>query len=268
MEQDLQTREDCDLPPLDVYADIEAEMLSGAAQQRELGKSSVLFCYLDEAGDFDFSATGTRFFLYTALVVDDPLPVSNDLMRARYRLLLNDRPFSKSHGANDFFHATEDSEETRELVFGTLSAHLDSLRAYSVVIQKNKTNPSIRDQKSFFELVMNRLLAEVAESEDVMHRYEHVCVLTDTLPVHKKRSAVIGTAKATLKALLAESGVTHSMRPVASKSELGLQAADYFSWALFRKWERDDTAPYEIVGGAVRREVDYFAYGDTVYALE
>ena len=85
----------------------------------------MLYCFLDEADDFNFSPTGSPYYIYTALVTDKPLALSNDLLHAKYLLALNNLPFSKSHMGNDFFHATEDSPLTKNLALmqsvGTLT---------------------------------------------------------------------------------------------------------------------------------------------------
>lgn len=224
----------------------------------------VLFCYLDEAGDFNFSPSGTRYYIYTALVADNPLPLNDDMLRAKYLLLLNNLPFSKSHQGNDYFHATEDAPLTRSLTFQTICKHLGDFRLYCIIIQKNKTNPSIRDQRSFFSMIMANLLKDVIEHEKVVGNYDHICILTDRIPVQKKSAAVVGSIKKNLKTLL-DGKVGYTLAPMDSKSDFGLQAADYCSWAIYRSWTNDDERFRDLIKPSIRREVDFFQRGTTEY---
>lgn len=231
---------------------------------RSFKDKKVLFCYLDEAGDFNFTSSGTPYYIYTALVTDNPLPLNDDMLRTKYLLLLNNLPFSKSHYGNDCFHATEDAPLTRELAFKTIVDHLDDFRVYSIIIQKNKTNPSIRDQRSFFSMIMEKLLEDVVCYEHVVSSYNHICILTDRIPVQKKSAAVIGSIKKNLKALLGGK-VGYTLTSMESKSDFGLQAADYCSWAIYRSWTNDDQQYRDLIEQSIRREVDLFRRGIIVY---
>lgn len=224
----------------------------------------VLFCYLDEAGDFNFSPTGTRYYIYTALATDNPLPLNDEMLRAKYLLLLNNLPFSKSHEKNDYFHATEDTPLTRKLSFDAIVKHLDSFRVYSIVIQKNKTNPSIRDQRLFFSMIMSNLLEDVVSCAQVARCYDHICILTDRIPVQKKSAAVIGSIKKNPKAPLGDA-TGYTLTPMDSKSDFGLQAADYCSWAIYRAWTNGDRLFADRIRPCIKREVDFFRSGTTEY---
>ena len=218
----------------------------------------VLFCYLDEAGDFNFSPTGTRYYIYTALATDNPLPLNDEMLRAKYLLLLNNLPFSKSHEKNDYFHATEDTPLTRKLSFDAIVKHLDSFRVYSIVIQK------IRDQRLFFSMIMSNLLEDVVSCAQVARCYDHICILTDRIPVQKKSAAVIGSIKKNLKAPLGDA-TGYTLTPMDSKSDFGLQAADYCSWAIYRAWTNGDRLFADRIRPCIKREVDFFRSGTTEY---
>lgn len=225
----------------------------------------LLVCYLDEAGDFNFSPNGTKHYLCTALVTEKPLPLQNDLLHMKYLLVMNNKDISKSHHENDYFHATEDAPLTRRLVYSCLSTHSNEYRVYSVIVQKNKTNPSIRDPKDFYALVFNRLIREVIAREKVRKRYDHLLVITDKIPVRKKRSAVISSIKHNVKQQLLDSRTTYTVKQMESKTDFGLQAADYASWSIFQVWERGESHYRHSISHAIVREVDYFHYGKTEY---
>lgn len=48
-------------------------------------------------------------------------------------------------------------------------------------------------------------------------------------------------------------------------ADTGLQIADYCSWAIQRKWERNDDRSYALVQDKIYSEFDVFSGGTTQY---
>ena len=212
------------------------------------GKRTML-AYLDEAGSTYFGEGGTKRFFYTALVLaGDGFPLHRALLECRYSIISSHGRFSNSHQENDYFHATEDSLPTRERVFGVLKEHAADARVYSVVVEKGGIDPERQTQAGLFEHAASALIRCVIESEDVTSNYDQVCFMLDKIPVQKRRHAILGSLKRTLRQSLEGTGVGFSVMSVASKSDLALQAVDYFSWALYRKWETGDPSQLERLG--------------------
>lgn len=224
----------------------------------------VLYCFLDEAGNFDFSPSGTPYYLYTALVADDPFPLNRGMLEAKYTLLCSNKLFSASHSSNDFFHAAEDTPLTRRLAYRTLQEHVGEFRVYTVVVQKNKVPPLLREQKTFFSMVMRNLLEDVMKRENVVGRYDHLGILTDRIPVQRKSAAIIGSIKSSLKSSLGDA-VTYSLSSMDSKSDFGLQAADYCSWAIYRAWTNDDVQFRNLILPSIKYERDFFEDAGAIY---
>jgi len=93
---------------------------------------------------------------------------------------------------------------------------------------------------------------------------EEVIVITDTIPVRKKAKVIEKAVKTTLEHMLPEQ-VRYRVLHHASKSTFGLQVADYCNWAIFRKWEREDTRSYELIRSRVLSEFDIFRTGRRNY---
>lgn len=113
-------------------------------------------------------------------------------------------------------------------------------------------------------MIMANLLKDVIEHEKVVGNYDHICILTDRIPVQKKSAAVVGSIKKNLKTLL-DGKVGYTLAPMDSKSDFGLQAADYCSWAIYRSWTNDDERFRDLIKPSIRREVDFFQRGTTEY---
>ncbi len=94
--------------------------------------------------------------------------------------------------------------------------------------------------------------------------FTKLVVFTDRIPVKRKRQAIEKAVKQTLSKML-PSGVTYSVLHHDSKSNFGLQIADYLTWAVYRKWDRGDARSYELIRQFVRSEFDIFRTGTTFY---
>lgn len=70
--------------------------------------------------------------------------------------------------------------------------------------------------------------------------------------------------KTALKPLIPE-GKRYHLYHHQSRSDINLQIADYFGWAIYRKWENGDTRSYDLVSSAVKAEGELFADGGEDY---
>ncbi|MBM4036781.1 MAG: hypothetical protein FJ291_34030 [Planctomycetes bacterium] len=141
----------------------------------------------------------------------------------------------------------------RDLVFAIVAASLDSLHIEALVVEKRRTQPHMYAAERFYPVMLGQLLRAVLDPVN-RRDFGELIVITDSLPVSRKRHAVEKAIKHTLASSL-PAGARYRLLHHASKSCLGLQVADYCNWALFRKWERGDTRSYEIIRPAIRREI-------------
>ena len=91
-----------------------------------------------------------------------------------------------------------------------------------------------------------------------------VVVITDSIPLEKKKSAIEKAIKSTLHEMLRRDTPFRVMHH-ASKAHYGLQIADYMNWAILRKWEKSDSVIYDKVAPKVRSEFDIFRTGTRHY---
>ena len=84
-----------------------------------------------------------------------------------------------------------------------------------------------------------------------------VIVITDTIPVNKKRKAVEKSIQGAVSRNQLP-GLKYRVLHHQSRSHYGLQVADYCCWAIFRKWEMEDSTWYDRIKLAVRRELNVY----------
>ena len=70
----------------------------------------VLYIFLDEGGNFDFSTGGTKYFTLTALSKERPFQAYMPLCELKYDLI-------ELGTEIEFFHAAEDRQAVRNSVF-------------------------------------------------------------------------------------------------------------------------------------------------------
>lgn len=217
-----------------------------------------LYIFLDESGDFNFSPTGSKYFILSGLSSFSPFTWYQEIIDLRYKLIESPNNFNIER-----FHASEDVQKIRDNVFQGIQKIQSQVRVDSVIVQKNKAHPAIRGSERFLPMILQCLLKYTVRGYDTSLISELIFI-TDTLPVKKEQEAV----KKGIKTHLAESfpnNLTHSIFHWDSRSAVGLQVVDYVNWAIHRKWNRNDTRSYELVKDCIKSEFDIFQTGRTYF---
>lgn len=217
--------------------------------------ADAIYIFLDEGGNFDFSDKGTKFFTLTSVLKRRPFNMYGQLTELRFDLIENGLDI-------EYFHAAEDRQPVRDRVFSVIQANTDRLQVDCVVVEKRKTGPALRPPEKFYPRMLGYLLRYVVES--IREDYSEVIVITDAIPVDKRRKVFEKAVKQTLSNMLPD-GIKYRVLHHASKSSSSLQVADYLNWAIFRAWERDDRRSLDLVAGMVRSQFDIFRSGVTYY---
>ena len=212
----------------------------------------VLYIFLDEAGNFDFSSSGSPYFILGSLTKQRPFLAYQELTELKYDLI--------EHGTDvEYFHAAEDRQEVRNRVFRIIAQRLEGCTVDATIIEKLKTDPDIHDTGKFYPKMLGYHLRRLLEQVD-WRGVAEVIVITDRIPVTKKRRAVEKAVKQTLSEMLPESAVYRVLHH-DSKSNFDLQIVDYCTWAIQRKWTQSDERSYRHIQTAVRSEFDIFQTG-------
>ena len=208
--------------------------------------SGCAYIFLDESGNFDFGPQGTRYFVLTSIGMRRPFPTSVRLDDYRYGCI-------EAGTDIEYFHCYADRRDVREAVFDSIAAHLGAIRIHSLVTEKANVDPALREPGRLYPWMLGYLVRK-ALSEETIASADEVVVITDTIPVNKKRKAVeksIQLAVTQNQPLKPKYHILHHR----SCSHYGLQIADYCCWAVFRKWERGDSSWYDRIRTAVRDEL-------------
>lgn len=230
--------------------------------------SRTLFLFIDESGNFDFSSSGTKYFVLSCLSTFFPIEGRDKLLKLRYKLL--------SDGFNqEFFHATEDAQATRDKVFDIINNFTDDIEIHAVIAQKNKANPSLYREEyykkgnkilrivgaDFYQRVCRTLLQYVFRRSNFKNASKIVIVL-GVLFTRDKQSLILRTLKKYLKQNFSMPFEIYFHR---SYADLNCQSADYFGWAIAIKWERNEKRSFNLIADKVKSEYQIFKRGETIY---
>jgi hypothetical protein len=219
-----------------------------------------LYIFVDESGNFDFSPTGTKYFILTLLSTTAPAQIGQYLLELRYELLPN-YACGENMEERGYFHASEDKQQIRDYVFALLLKHMQNFRIDAVIAQKNKANPFFHSQPTELYKMMGSASLKYAFSRAGKRSYDHAVVVFSSIFDRKKR----GVIKQAFKSLLKGYSIPYALYFHDSKFDPCNQAVDYFCWAIYRKWENGDLRSYELIKRNVLTEFDIFSKGMSEY---
>ena len=212
-----------------------------------------LYVFIDVSGNYDFSNTGTEYLVLTSLLCTDIGPGTLELYALKHELI--------DQGIDvEYFHAAEDRQVVRDKVFDIISG-LTHFRIDSVVVEKRKTDPSLRALKRFYPMMVENLLKYPFDSRGIdVSRFDKVFIFMDR--ESSRRSEREALKKAVKLSLARHLGTTpYVICMHHSGTHLYLQIVDYCSWAIYVKWERGEYRPYQKIRRLICSEFPIFRYG-------
>ena len=207
------------------------------------------YIFIDEAGNLDFSADGSRYFVLAGVSMRRPFRLFKPLDEYKYDCI--------EYGLdNEYFHCTDDNKHVRGKVFDIIGAHLDGICIDCLAVEKAETDPALWEDKRFYPAMLGDLL-KLMLSEEFSTDTDELIVITDTIPVNKKRKAVEKSIRLAFAKML-PSGMKHRILHHSSRSHYGLQVADYCCWAVYRGFQTGETTWFNRIRPAMRNKLGIF----------
>jgi hypothetical protein len=119
-------------------------------------------------------------------------------------------------------------------------------------VEKSKMPSSLWPDSRFYPHVLGEHLRHLVSQLDPQS-FSSIVVITDRIPINRKRQAVEKAVKETLANALPAS-ITYRVLHHDSKSCAGLQVADYINWAILRFIDRADPRSYDLIKAAIRSQ--------------
>jgi hypothetical protein len=193
----------------------------------------------DEAGNLDFGATGSRYFIICTIVVDDQ-SLARDLLSLRQDLVRRNVA-----ELDEGFHATKDVQAVRDEVFALLTGR--AIRADATLFLKSKTLARIRARPDFIDYFCK--LAWFYHHRHVLPAVVPAGVApfiaVATLETKKRRQLHAQALREVMNQCLGRR--PHTCAHWTAASHPCLQAADYYTWAVQRWFEGKDSRSWNLV---------------------
>jgi len=197
--------------------------------------SKTLYVFVDESGNFDFSPKGTKYFVMSAVYTTSPEISARAMLALKYKLLGKGIDVAS-------FHATNDSQNVRNLVFSTIR-NLQNFGALILFSRKNELPTNLKDPASVFKLFSKNLIFLICE-EIEEHEFTSIVFVFDQALPRKILNQILKSLKPELKTSLIKYSIYfHSM-----SSDPNGQIADYICWANYVFFERNEKRPLENLG--------------------
>lgn len=211
------------------------------------------YVFADEAGNFDFSNRGgaSRYFVLCT-VTSEHCRIGDSLLALRrdlgWRGLHLDR----------VFHATEDPQAVRDEVFELL-VDMDCW-VDATILEKRKAQPHLRDEASLYKMAWYLHFKHLARA---MRSSDRLFVAASSLVTKKARGALHSAVDDVVRQL--SPCESHRVAFWPAESDPCLQVADYCTWAIQRRWERDDDRSRALIAPKIRSEFDAWERGREIF---
>ncbi|MBN3037200.1 MAG: DUF3800 domain-containing protein [Candidatus Diapherotrites archaeon] len=202
----------------------------------------MLHIFLDESGDTGFKKSGSsKFFVITILLTRDELGIKRAVKRVRQRKLKKKMKQLPEIKANN-------SSDTTRRRFLTDLAGLD-IDVLSIILSKDTVYEYLRSkQTKLYHYLANLILNECSLTGEEVHlivdKRERKRLVRDDFDDYIKRNN--------------NQCKTITVSHFGSKNSAGLQAVDFLSWAVFRKYESSDGSYYSLIKDKIITEKKLF----------
>lgn len=218
--------------------------------------------FLDESGECSFAqSSNCKHFLITIISVDPPYnkKIKNHLKRKFAEFIGRGWDKAKEIKASSlYFDETFGSESIKEVIQSLIN--IESLEVSYLAVNKDKiTNESFRNAEYgiaynyFTGVILSELIFE-----DGFHNVNLIYDIRNKETHYKKHFKEHLETKIFGKALERDVSIEIQIEGLASDVCYGLSAVDFFSWAIFRKFERSDDRFYNLLVGKIKRKREWY----------
>ena len=213
---------------------------------------SVLYIFMDHAGELRFFPQSNRYFVLASLSTWDTSEFGAAYHALRHQLVEADPMGEWDHHR---FHASEDPPWVMAKFLKLIGARSD-FRVDTVSVRKNRIYPDYRPKHVFYPLMTDLLLKHVLPIMMAQKTPDRVEIILDQFPlkglelttfIHKMESAI--------KPLCLQS--LCKLRFHRSEAHPHLQAVDYVAWADYRRYEHGDWEPRKLVNNVLKSSWEY-----------
>ena len=199
------------------------------------------YIFLDESGDLGFKKSSSKWFLFTIAITSD----SRSLERVIRKVW---RPLKRKYKRLGELHAYHANDITRRRILKELSG-LSNLKVLCVILNKQKVYVDFQNQKNYLYNYTANILLDRLHNQEFLPIEEPIDLYADRKDTNRYlRENFIRYLTTSMKKRR-DGAFAVTLR--SSHENKSLQAVDFISWAVFRKYEKGDYQFYEIIKNRV-----------------
>ena len=202
------------------------------------------YIFLDESGDLGFKEKSSKWFLFTIVLTNNHRRIEKIIKKIRSGL-------KKKYKKIGELHAYHSLPETKLKILKLLSQEKD-LKIFCIILNKKKVYGDFQQQKNHLYNYTANILLDRLHNKKIIKIDEPIELYIDQKDTNK---FIRENFEKYLKTNFKKRGSNKvSIKIKPSHTEKCLQAVDFISWAIFRKYERGDYEYYEIIKNSVIEE--------------
>ena len=211
----------------------------------------------------NFSPQASSHVVVAALnVIQSPESVMGAYWQLRHDLYIHPPIDTGIQGVyrNKRFHAANDPQVVRNRVFEIICENLESLAVHVLVLEKSRVHEHLRTDSWLYEKLYYFTTKSILTRSTWATGAQGVRQLIDHTEDNRlRKDSVRGIRKAEAEV---EAKSRSEIYHTTSFAHPFLQLADYFCWAVYRKYENDDDRSYRLIEKAIENEWRLFGKDD------
>lgn len=205
------------------------------------------YIFLDESGDLGFKEGSSKWFIFTIVLTNDHRRIEKIIKKIHKNL-------SKKYRRVYELHAYHADEITRKRVLKLLAQ--EDLKVLCVVLNKDKVYVDLQQQKNYLYNYTANILLDRLHNNNLINISDPIYLYIDQKDT--KKSLRDNFEKYLQENFIKRRGDGVNIQIKPSHTEKCLQAVDFMSWAIFRKYEQGDCSYYDLIKSCVVEENKLF----------
>ena len=212
------------------------------------------YMFADEAGFFNFSKNqfASKYFILCTISCDS-CDMGTSLLSLRRELAWEGK-------VHDSFHATTDEQATRDQVYALINKY--KFRIDATIFEKSKAMPKIRpSEERFYNYAWFLHFKHIGPK--IVGKDDELFIAAASLGTKAKKKLFLRMLHDVAQQSIPGDKYQAVFWPATS--DPCLQIADYCTWAIQRKWEKNDPRSYDLIRDKIASEFNIFGLSKTHY---
>jgi hypothetical protein len=202
------------------------------------------YIFLDESGDLGFSERSSRWFVLTIVFTNNHRKIEKCVKKVH-------RGLKRKHKKVKELHAYHADKITRKRALKHL-AEVEDLKILSIILNKKKVYTDLKNQKVYLYNYTANILLDRMHNKKIIRDKDTIYIYIDQRETNRFLKKNFENYLKNNLASKANNNFDILIKP--SHTEKCLQAVDFISWTLFRKYEQGDYEYYEIIKDKIIEE--------------